>query len=96
VPFGLGLAVGNGLFTGAHFALGMAIGPSAASVLGGLGVAMVVIVAVLAIVGLVGWRVIGERSSARQSGLTSPERDLCSESARLPGQEAAEAAMSAS
>jgi membrane-associated protein len=73
LPFGLGLAVGNGLFTSAHFALGMAIGPSAASVLGGLGAAIVVIVAVLAIVGLVGWRLIVQRRGSVERGTAALE-----------------------
>jgi membrane-associated protein len=60
VPFAVGLLVGNTVFTGAHFALGAAIGPAATTVISGVGLIAVLVVA-LAIVGFVGWRLIERR-----------------------------------
>ncbi len=61
VPFGvflLGLLVGNGLFVGAHFALGFVLGPPAAELaarFGTFGVALIALV-LLAAIGAAGWR----------------------------------------
>jgi len=61
IPFGVflaGLLVGNGLFVGAHFALGLVLGPPAtelATRLGAIGVSLLALV-LLATVGAVGWR----------------------------------------
>jgi membrane protein DedA with SNARE-associated domain len=63
-PFAVGLAVGNGAFTAAHFGLGMVLGPGAAAVVGGVGPAVIVLVAGLGAVGLVGWLVLGRRRDA--------------------------------
>lgn len=65
VPFAIGLLAGNAAFTSAHFALGAAIGPGAASLVGGLGLALAGLVVALAIVGFVGWWLIARRRRAR-------------------------------
>jgi membrane protein DedA with SNARE-associated domain len=57
--FVAGLAIGNALFIGAHFALGYVVGePVVATVGGALGPLAIVAVA-LALVGAVGWYVLG-------------------------------------
>ncbi len=63
-----GLAVGNGAFSALHFALGALVGPTAANLLGGLGLASVGVLVLLAIVGLVGWVAIRGHRRARADG----------------------------
>jgi membrane protein DedA with SNARE-associated domain len=55
-----GLAVGNGVFVTAHFALGFVLGASAAQILGAVsGIGLIVIaVAVLAVIGAAGWALL--------------------------------------
>jgi membrane protein DedA with SNARE-associated domain len=60
-----GLVLGNGLFVGAHFALGYVVGPPALAFLSSVGsglVAVGVLVA-LAVLGAMGWREIRRRRS---------------------------------
>ncbi|MCI0584549.1 MAG: hypothetical protein L0227_16950 [Chloroflexi bacterium] len=64
-PFAAGLAVGNGVFVGGHFVLGLALGPAASAVAGSIGLALIALVAGLAVVGLVGWLVIRRRRPGR-------------------------------
>jgi membrane-associated protein len=59
--FLLGLAVGNAVFTSAHFALGFAVGRPALSVATNLGTAILGIVLVLAVVGALGWWAVSRR-----------------------------------
>jgi membrane protein DedA with SNARE-associated domain len=77
MPFGrfvLGLSGGNALFAGGHFALGMAFGAAAATIVAGLLVPVAVLVA-LAVVGLLGWRVIALRRRRGANGSQSGVAD---------------------
>jgi membrane protein DedA with SNARE-associated domain len=69
-----GLLVGNGVFVGAHFAIGYFVGPPAGELvtgLGGAGLGVVVLVAFGAL-GAFGWRVL------RRRGLRSPDTSAAS------------------
>lgn len=62
-----GLAAGNALFVGGHFALGFALGPAAedlATRVGGIGLVVVGAIVVLGAIGWVGWRLIRRRASS--------------------------------
>jgi membrane protein DedA with SNARE-associated domain len=62
-----GLVLGNAIFVSAHFALGFALGASAASVLArdaGAVMPLVIGVAALAALGAIGWTVVRRRSAA--------------------------------
>jgi membrane-associated protein len=63
-PFAVGLAVGNGAFTAAHFGLGMIVGPGASALVGGLGPAVILLVVGLGAIGLVGWVLVARRREA--------------------------------
>ena len=67
--FVAGLAVGNSVFVGAHFALGFAVGKPAIAVVSGAAGAVVVVVG-LAIVGGVGWWLIVRRRRAGRGALS--------------------------
>jgi membrane protein DedA with SNARE-associated domain len=59
--FVAGLAIGNAIFIGGHFALGALVGAPAVAIAGSVGPAVVAVVGGLAAVGAVGWFVIGRR-----------------------------------
>ncbi len=59
--FVAGLATGNAVFVGGHFALGLGVGAPAVALLGSVGPAVIAVVAGLAVVGALGWLVIGRR-----------------------------------
>ena len=62
--FVAGLAIGNTVFIGGHFALGALLGAPAVAIAGSVGPATVAVVGVLAAVGAVGWFLIGRRRRA--------------------------------
>ncbi len=66
--FLVGLAVGNAVFVGAHFALGFAIGKPAIAIVSGAAGAVTVVVA-LAVVGGIGWWLIGRRRTRSGSAV---------------------------
>ena len=68
--FAGGLAIGNGLFVDAHFALGYVAGPPAERVMAGLGgIALgAVVLLVLAAVGALGWRALRRRRTSTAPG----------------------------
>lgn len=66
--FVAGLAVGNAVFVGAHFALGFAVGKPAIALVSGAAGAVAVVVG-LAIVGGVGWWLIARRRREGRGGL---------------------------
>jgi len=68
-----GLVVGNTVFVAAHFALGFALGASAAQIIGAVGgIGLVLIaIAVLAAIGAAGWAVL--RVAKRRSAAPSAE-----------------------
>ena len=68
--FAVGLAVGNAVFVGAHFALGFAIGKPAIALVSGAAGAVVLIVAV-AIAGGLGWWLIARRRARSGAAATS-------------------------
>jgi membrane protein DedA with SNARE-associated domain len=77
MPFGrfvLGLTGGNAVFAGGHFALGMAFGAAAASIVAGL-LAPLVMLAGLVVVGFGGWRFIARRRRGRGPGVVEPLAD---------------------
>jgi membrane protein DedA with SNARE-associated domain len=65
VRFAIGLAVGNAVFSTAHIALGVLVGPTAIEVAGRFGLAGAVAVAAFIAVGATGWWVIARRRRAR-------------------------------
>jgi membrane protein DedA with SNARE-associated domain len=73
-----GLLAGNGLYVGAHFVLGLILGPPAlevASRLGTAGVALLVL-GLLAVLGAVGWRRL-RRRGARYGGFVEGACPAC-------------------
>lgn len=62
--FAAGLATGNAVFVGGHYALGAVLGPSAITLVGSAGPAIVAIVAGLGLIGLAGWLVIRRHATA--------------------------------
>lgn len=62
--FVAGLATGNSVFVGGHFALGAALGAPAIEIAGSLGPAVIAAVVGLAILGAVGWVVLARRHRA--------------------------------
>ncbi len=78
IPFSrfvVGLAVGNSVFLGGHFALGMLFGAAAAGIVAGLAVPLIIVVG-LAVVGAVAWRALASR---RRRGAVAAEAwlDAC-------------------
>jgi len=65
VAFVAGLAVGNALFIGAHFALGYLVGEPVVAVVGGALVPLAVAAVGLASIGGIGWIVLGRRRGHR-------------------------------
>jgi membrane protein DedA with SNARE-associated domain len=66
--FAIGLAIGNAVFVGAHFALGFVVGKPAIALVTGAAGAVAVVVG-LAIVGGVGWWLIARRRRAGRGGV---------------------------
>ena len=66
VPFATGLAVGNTVFVGGHFVLGLVVGKPALAVLAG-GTGVVIAAIVLAIAGAVGWQFLGRWRARRRA-----------------------------
>jgi membrane protein DedA with SNARE-associated domain len=67
-----GLAVGNALFIGAHFALGYVIGEPVVAIVGGALGPLAIAAIGLAIVGAVGWFLIRRWRGRRDPGGTTP------------------------
>jgi len=65
VAFVVGLAIGNGLFIAAHFALGYAVGEPVVSLVGGALGPLAVAAAGLAVLGAIGWVVLGRLRGRR-------------------------------
>jgi membrane-associated protein len=61
VAFVLGLAIGNGVFIGAHFGLGYLIGPPVVALIGGALGTLTLTAVVVAAVGAIGWIALGRR-----------------------------------
>jgi membrane-associated protein len=71
VPFArflAGLAVGNGVFVGGHFALGMAFGAAAGGVAAGLLVPLVALTG-LGVAGFAGWSLLRRRRAGVPAGI---------------------------
>ena len=64
-PFAIGLAAGNVVFVGGHFALGFVVGRPALAVVSSAGLAVTAVV-VLAVIGAVGWWLVGRRRAGRR------------------------------
>jgi membrane protein DedA with SNARE-associated domain len=71
-PFIGGLAVGNAVFAGAHFALGMVAGEPALRLVSGAALPLVAVGLLLALVGLGAWWLIRRRRAA-QAGTDAPD-----------------------
>jgi membrane protein DedA with SNARE-associated domain len=69
-PFLAGLIVGNGLFVGAHFALGLVVGPPAIAAVSASSGPILGVVAfiVLAVIGALGWRWLQARRAGGARG----------------------------
>jgi hypothetical protein len=67
VAFVAGLAIGNGLFIAAHFALGYAVGEPVVSLVGGALGPLAVAAVGLAVLGAIGWVVLGRLRGRRAS-----------------------------
>ena len=65
-PFAIGLAAGNAVFVGGHFALGFMVGRPALAVVSSAGLAVTAVV-VLAVIGAVGWWLVGRRRAGRRA-----------------------------
>ena len=68
--FILGLAVGNGAFVGAHFALGYVVGEPIVTAAGGLIGPLTAGIVGLAVIGGIGWAVLRRRRSAAEARRT--------------------------
>jgi membrane protein DedA with SNARE-associated domain len=68
--FIVGLAIGNAVFVGAHFALGFAVGKPAIALVSSAASAVVAVVG-LAILGGLGWWLIGRRRARARAGVAS-------------------------
>jgi membrane protein DedA with SNARE-associated domain len=66
IRFLAGLAVGNGVFVGGHFAAGFLVGPAASGMLSAIGLGVVAIV--VAVAGLIAWRLLLGRRGASAAG----------------------------
>ena len=64
-PFAIGLAAGNVVFVGGHFALGFMVGRPALAVVSSAGLAVTAVV-VLAVIGAVGWWLVGRGRAGRR------------------------------
>jgi membrane protein DedA with SNARE-associated domain len=65
VAFVAGLAIGNGLFIAAHFALGYAVGEPVVSLIGGALGPLAIAAVGLAVLGAIGWVILGRRRGRR-------------------------------
>jgi len=63
--FVLGLATGNAVFLGGHFALGLLVGPTAVGLVSGAGPALVAVGVALAALGAAGWWLIVRRRASQ-------------------------------
>ncbi len=70
-PFLLGLAVGNSLFIGAHFSLGLAVGEPAIRLASGAAGVLAIVGVVLAAAGAAGWWYLARRRSRRARTVVS-------------------------
>ncbi|HEY8868355.1 MAG TPA: VTT domain-containing protein [Candidatus Limnocylindrales bacterium] len=70
VRFAIGLAVGNAVFSTAHIALGVLVGPAAIQIAGRFGLAGAVAVTAFIAIGAIGWWVIARRRRGRATGRT--------------------------
>jgi hypothetical protein len=63
-----GLIVGNGVFLGGHFLLGLAVGEPAIRIVSGAGPALIAAGVGLAVLGAIGWWLIARRRSQLRAG----------------------------
>ena len=64
IPFLLGLALGNGVFVGGHFALGLLLGEPAIRLVSALAAPLTIVAILLAAVGIVVWLLVASRRRA--------------------------------